>query len=46
MCRREHKPQAQIDKIDIRDAQYNVAGDHHTASDHAIDEIDQGDLLI
>jgi hypothetical protein len=44
--RREYEPKAQIDKIDARDSEDNIAGDHDTPTDDTIDEIYQGDLVI
>jgi len=46
MGRREHKPKAQIDKIDACDSEHNIAGDQYPTADDTIDEIYQGDLLI
>src|SRR5215211_943039 len=44
--RREYELKAEINKINTGDSYDDLAGDHHTAADDAIKEVDQGNLLI
>jgi hypothetical protein len=39
MGRREYEPKAQVDKIDARDTEDDITGNHDTPTDDTIDEI-------
>src|SRR3954447_4218023 len=42
--RRDQRPQPHIDQIDVRHGQRDVAMNHHSAVEQAIDQIDKRDL--
>src|SRR5436190_1064091 len=42
----EEDAQAEVDEVDIRDCERDVPGDHDALVEHAVDELDQGDLTL
>src|SRR4051795_4464901 len=44
-CRRgEEQPQADVDEVDARDRERDVAGEHDALVEHAVDELDERHL--